>query len=321
MRLSDPYFGSRLSLSEKYEKEARIQNNETYLLWYNRLLEIAINGIKWEGLPEEIEPRFVEWLLCFNGSAIFFYDEDAEAYSVMQYASSGPYDIYREPLRRRAFSEGFITTPDGRIARYSYDGLTPENSVIIWNNYTHTPDILAIRNYARRLAELDRAIDVNLRGQKTPKMVLCDDKQRLTLQNLIKKYDGNIPFIFGTTQLAEFSDIQVLDTSVPYISGELSILKRQVLAEAMTYFGVENSSSEKRERLVTDEVLSNLGTVEMQRQTRLDSRTRTCEKIMKMFDLDVNVRFNAPDVGTRAETTAEEVNDNVNVHDRAEMDL
>lgn len=282
MFLSNPYSGSKLTIQEKFQKEAQFLNEASYIYWYNRLVEIAMAGFEWKNLPEEIDPRFLEMILCFDGKALFYYDENLEEYVTLQFFNSSTLDIYREPFRRTAYSPS---------VEYKYKSLDELNSVIIWNNSLHSPEILSLRLYAQRLAELDRTIDVNVKGQKTPKIVRSTKEERLTLENLFKKYDGNIPFIFGSDKLANLQDISVLDTSVPYVADKLQILKRQIFAEALTYFGIENANTEKKERLVSDEVASNFGGVEIARRTRLNARKRACKKINRIFGLNIDVDF------------------------------
>ena len=75
------------------------------------------------------------------------------------------------------------------------------------------------------------------------------------------------------------------------------LLKRQTFAEAMTYFGVENSNTEKKERLVSTEIQANKGTVDISRQTGLKARRDAAEKINRMFGQNVEVDYNAqPDM-------------------------
>lgn len=300
MPVNVPFYGSKLNIRDRLKREADMLNTETELYWYYRLVEIALNGIKWTGLPPEIDPRYLELTLLFCGSALFFRDEHA-GFAVWRFAPMGKYDHYRDPRRRRAIPEM------GNVYNRT---LTEDDSVIIWNNLTRTPDTLALRHYARKIANADRTIDVNIRVQKTPKMILCSEQQRLTFENLIDKYDGNLPFIFGAKTLRDLGEIEVLDTSAPYIANDVSALKRQLIAEAWTYFGVENSSSEKKERLVSDEVTSNLGAVEMARQCRLNARQQACDAINRMFadylTKPVSVKFNAPDTAITAEPEAGE---------------
>lgn len=301
MPVSMPFYGSKLNVRDRMRREADRLNTETELYWYYRLIEIALNGVKWKNLPPEIDPRYLELALLFCGSAIFFRDPDA-GFAVWRFAPIGTFNHYRDPRKRRAIPEM------GNVYNRT---LTEEDSVIIWNNLTRTPDTLALRHYARKIAEVDRTIDINVRVQKTPKLVLCSEQQRLTFENLIDKYDGNLPFIFGNKTLKEMGTIEVLDTSAPFVANDLSALKRQLIAEAWTYFGVENSSSEKKERLVSGEVTSNLGAVEMARECRLNARRQACDQINRMFAdylVDpVTVEYNAPDTTLAIAEEEEEV--------------
>lgn len=49
--------------------------------------------------------------------------------------------------------------------------------------------------FAKRLYNLDRAIDVNANAQKTPVVIKCTQEERLTLMNLYKQWEGNEPMI------------------------------------------------------------------------------------------------------------------------------
>lgn len=275
-----PYLGSKLSLSNKLQKEADMENWDTYVYWFYRIVEIAVNGFRWKNLPPEIDERYLEMILCFNGRGIFFKD-DVIGYAALEMSSEGEYDIYNIPQRRMAHGNN----------GYFRDDLTPDDSVIIYNNYTRTPEILTIRLYARRLAEIDRAIDINIRTQKTTKILKCAEEERLTYQNLLAKYDGGTPFILGSKNLATLGDIETLDLTTPYIADKLQLQKRQVFNEVLTYFGIENANTEKRERLITDEITSNMGGVAISRNSRMNARKQACAEINRVFGLNVSVEF------------------------------
>lgn len=302
MFLANPFSGSKLTIQERFQKEAQIMNVDTYTYWYARLVEIAIAGFEWKNLPPEIDPRFLEMILCLDGKALFYFDDDLGEYVALQFFNSSTLDIYREPFKRTAFSPA---------VNFRHKALDESESVIIWNNGLHLPEILPLRLYARRIAECERTIDVNVKGQKTPKIIRSTNEERLTLENLFKKYDGNIPFIFGSKNLADMQDITVLDTTVPYIADKVQILKRQLFAEALTYFGIENANTEKKERLVSDEVASNFGGVEIARRTRLNARKLACRKINERFGLNIDVEFASTSPRER-ETIIEETEDLTN---------
>lgn len=252
-------------------------NNSTFLQYYNRLTDLAISQFEWTNLPPTCDARFLELALFADGMAVFFKDEIL-GYLTLQTMIGGPLDVYRIPIIRRAYASN----------GYSMD-LDNTNSVLIFNNNLHINSLLDIEMYAWRLYEIQRAIDVNVKGQKTPKVLTCEESQRLTIVNLMKKYDGNQPFIFGKKGLAQ--QLETLDISTPYVSDKLQVLKQLVWDEAMTYLGISNSNTDKRERLNTAEITTSMGDVEAQRYTRLSERERACDKINAMFGLNVGVRY------------------------------
>lgn len=268
-----------MSRGKREKWESALLNNRTYLQYYNRLLELAINMYEWKNLPNTVDERFLELTLFSDGMAVFFQDDGGLGYLCLQCMIGGELDVYRIPIDRTAYAT------NGYQMR-----LNNQNSVIIFNNYTHTNSMLDVEMYARRLYEIDRTIDVNVKAQKTPVLIRATENQRLTLKNLYMQYDGNEPFIFGDKQL-DMDGIKALKTDAPYVADKLNILKRQIWNEALTYLGIENSNTEKRERLVSDEITSNLGGVTAQRFCRLNARRKAAEQINKMFGLDIQVDF------------------------------
>nr|DAM25967.1 MAG TPA: upper collar protein [Caudoviricetes sp.] len=263
---------------KKAKWESALLNNRTYLQYYNRLLELAINMYEWKNLPDTVDERFLELTLFSDGMAVYFRDEILGDLC-LQTMIGGNLDVYRIPMERTAYAA------NGYQVR-----LDPTNSVIIFNNYTHTNSMLDIEMYARRLYNIERTIDVNVNAQKTPVMVIGSEAQRLTLKNLMMQYDGNEPFIYGDDKL-NVNALNVLRLDAPYVADKLNILKRQIWNEALTYLGIENSNTEKKERLVTDEITSNLGGVEAQRFCRLNARRKAADQINAMFGTNITVDF------------------------------
>jgi hypothetical protein len=233
---------------------------------------------EWKNLPPSIDERFLELTLFSDGMAVYFRDEILGDLC-LQCMIGGNLDVYRIPIRRTAYAtNGYQVELDNT------------NSVIIFNNYTHTNSMLDVEMYARRLYEIERTIDVNVKAQKTPLVIRATENQRLTLKNMYMQYDGNEPFIFGDKNL-DMDGIKVLKTDAPYVADKVNILKRQIWNEALTYLGIENSNTEKKERLVSDEVTTNLGGVEAQRFCRLNSRRQAAKAINEMFGLNISVDF------------------------------
>lgn len=259
--------------------ESAILNNATYQQYYMRLMELSIAMFEWKNVPDEIDIRFLELILFSEGKAVFFKDEVLDEYLALQFTVNGRLNFYHIPIRRRAFA----------INGYQRE-LDESNSVIIYNNMLHTPSKLDVEMMSRRLYDLDRAIDVNAKAQKTPVLIQATDSQRLTMKNLYKQYEGNEPFIFGNKAL-DIDGLKVLKTDAPYVADKLYDLKTKYWNEALTYLGISNTNITKKERMITDEVTRNMGGVIASRYSRLESRRKACEEINKLFGLDMWVDF------------------------------
>lgn len=255
--------------------ESAVMNNATYIQYYNRLIELSIAMFDWTGLPDTIDPRFLELTLFKYGQAVFFEDE-VMGYLALTNAVQGGFDVYGYPVASRAYS------PYNNYQK----NLNLDDSVIIYNNYLRTPSSLDVEVFAKRLYNLDRVIDVNANAQKTPVLIKCAETQRLTMKNLYKEFDGNSPVIFGDNGLND-ANFTVLSTEAPYVADRIYQLKTQIWNEALTYLGISNINVQKKERLITDEVSRNMGGVIASRYSRLNARQNACEKINKMFGLNV----------------------------------
>ena len=259
-----------------------LMNNRTYIQYYNRLMELAISMFEWKNLPETIDSRFLELVLFTDGQAVWFKDEDLGEdgnYLCLQVAVNGNFDVYRVPIRRRAYA----------VNGYQKQ-LDKEDSVIIYNNMIRTNSMLDVEMFAKRLYNIDRIIDVNVNAQKTPVLILADQTQRMTMKNLYKQYDGNEPFIFGDTGL-NANQIKAISTEAPYNADKLYALKTQIWNEALTYLGISNTNTVKKERLISDEVMRSMGGVIASRYSRLNARRQACEQINEMFGLNVEVDY------------------------------
>lgn len=249
-------------------------NNATYKQYYYRLVELAISMFEWKNLPDSVDPRFLELTLFSDGQAVFFYDE-VMGFLTLQNIIGGALDVYRIPTNRRAYA----------VNGYQ-KSLDENNSVIIFNNYLHTNSMLDVAMFSKRLYNIDRTIDININSQKTPILLLCDESERLTLENIYMQYDGNKPVIKGVKGLNPNS-FTVLQTGAPFVADKLFDIKTKIWNEALTYLGITNLSVNKKERLISDEVIRNQGGTIASRYSRLEARRDACKLINNMFNLNI----------------------------------
>lgn len=259
--------------------ESAITNTACYDFYYDKIKELSISVFEWQNMPEEIDTRFMELMLFERGAVVFFRDEDMQQFLCLPYTEQGKWNVYRIPLIRRAFASNGYNKK-----------MEISNSVIIYNNVLRTPAIRDCKLFARRLANFDRVIDTNVNAQKTPVLIRCSEKERLTLVNLYKQYDGNEPFIFGDQELAA-QPLSSIRTDAPYVADKIYDLKTRYWNEMLTFKGISNLNVQKKERLITDEVARSQGGTIASRYSGLMMRQQACEKINKMFGLDLWCEF------------------------------
>lgn len=253
-------------------------NSATFNVWYNRLIELAIACFEWKNLPDTVDPRFLELALLSDGVAVYFND-DVLGNLCLRTMLTGQRNVYDIPMRRKAYASN----------GYNME-LNEDNSVLIYNNYIHLPSTLDLAMYANKLAQYDNIIDVNVNAQKTPVLITASEQEKLSMQNLYIKYEGNIPYIFGSKELRPDA-LKVLKTDAPYVADKIYDLKTNVWNEALTYLGIANVSITKRERMITDEVNRMQGGTIASRHSRLEARRDAVEKINAMFGTEIEVTF------------------------------
>lgn len=261
---------------------AMIINNDTYTDYLMRLRLIATSLFTWKNLDNYAgygASRFLEQSLYDFGRACFIQDNEL-GYMALRVNPSDKLNIYELPVRVTAWSIGY--TKD-----FDFDDV-----VYIMNNELQLPTSNTLRLMAYRLYETERTIDVNLNAMKTPVLIEGDTKTILTLKNIYMQYSGNIPFIFGNKQYDISNRLNVLKTDAPYLIDKLELHKHEIWNEAMTYLGIDNANTDKKERLITDEVQSNNELINYYLNCFYKTRKKACDDINDKYGLDIEIELN-----------------------------
>lgn len=265
-------------------------NQLTYNFYYDRLLEMSLARYEWLNLPDSVDARFLELTLFKNGLALFF-DDDVLGMLALPVSISGPFNVYKIPIRRRAFTPGVSSvneTDKSTVSTYHAER-TNKDSVICYNNMLHRPSLNMCRMFARRLADIDRTIDVNISAQKTPVLIESDSNTLLSLKNAYKQYEGNFPVIFGKKGIAD--NVKVLMTGAPLVAPALQQLKQTIWNDAMEALGIANHGADKKERVNTLEIQANQGGTIASRYSGLIAREQACDAVNRMFGTSISVRY------------------------------
>jgi hypothetical protein len=261
---------------------AMLINNDTYTDYLMRLRLIATSLFTWKNLDDYAgygASRFLEQSLYDFGRACFIKDSEL-GYMALRVNPSDKLNIYELPVRVTAWSIGY--TKD----------MAFDEVVYIMNNELQLPTSNTLRLMAYRLYETERTIDTNLNAQKTPVLIEGDTKTILTLKQIYMQYSGNIPFIFGNKQYDISNRLNVLKTDAPYLIDKLELHKHEIWNEAMTYLGIDNANTDKKERLITDEVESNNELINYYLNCFYKTRKKACDEINYRYNLDIEIELN-----------------------------
>ena len=273
-------------------------NNTTYLDYLNRFRRIALARFEWVNLPTSMNARWLEMCLFDYGKASLLKDENL-GFINTKCSNNNVINIYGLPSDLHCFSFEYQKWRKLYCGLNEINGNDPyKEAILVMNDYDMTPTLSMMDLFAYRLYECDRTCDVNVKAQKHPVMVICDENQRLTMENLYSQYDGNEPFIFGDKNQLDEKNLRAINTNAPIVLKQIDEHKKEIWNEALTYLGINNINVEKKERAVVDEINSNNELVNLNLDVYLKPRQEACRQFNELFgltgtDKEISVRVNS----------------------------
>lgn len=255
-----------------------------YNHWLMKFASNAVASYRVDGLPVEIDSRWLALKLFELGSIAFFYDSDAGEYACMQYSCLGTYDCYGNPTKIR------VLNPWTGYQRELNKG----EFVIIWDNMLRTNMYNAYIELAYRLWRIDGTIDTNCVAQKTPVIVQCSENERLTFKNLLAGVDADNPYLAVGDNLS-LKDIKALQLGAPLVAPELMEVQQTLYNRGNALLGITSVIVQKKERMVKSEVDTANADALSNRRSRTMARDYASEQIKEIFGLDITWIFDEGD--------------------------
>ena len=273
-------------------RDAMLLNSDTYNDYLYRMKKICLSMFEWVNLPVSMNARFLEICLFYIGQAALLYD-DTYGYINTMAADGGYINLYGLPTEIQCYSYRFNQR---RTLYMSETGAEKgEECILVMNNYERVPTASTINLFALRLSEADRTCDVNIKGQRTPLLITTDQKSYFTLKKMYEEYDGNTPAIFADKNIITADAMKALKTEAPFIANDIMLYKKEIWNEMLSFLGIQNLS-EKRERLISNEIDSNNELLNLNLQALLVPRKEACKQFNEKYGLmgdkaiDVRVR-------------------------------
>lgn len=259
-------------------------NDSTYIDYLRRMEKICLSMFEWVNLPSSMNQRFLEKTLFYEGRASLLKD-DKYGYINTKCADSGYLNIYDLPTRLHCYSHQYSSDRLVYTGFKSEDETDKDQCILVMNNWERIPTVSTIELFAYRLYLAQRSCDVNIMATRTPVLLLGTEKQKLTLENLYNKYDGNQPFIFGDKDIISNDMMKSINTEAPFVADKISAYKKEIWNEFLQFIGVNAIDIEKKERLISGESNANNEVINLNLQSYLAPRQEACKKFNDLFGL------------------------------------
>jgi hypothetical protein len=274
------FYNPHLNAGRKMRNPVKDQQAYTEMMLRRIISEMCMNRFEWKGLPDSINPRFLELEIFYRGMCVYYHDKLTGMDVVAQGSGVGAMNAFDEPT-------SFTVIGSDRQPLT----LSVKKAVPIYANYLRTPETDVVELYAMKIAKFDRTIEITGDNMRQPKIIKAKESQRLTMSNINRMHEEGQGVIYTTDNL-NLDDIDVLDLGVPsgYLS-DLQTARTRLWNECMGLLGINHANQDKKERLVSSEVGANDEQVDAMKNVALNSRQRAAKLINDMFGLNVSVDY------------------------------
>lgn len=246
-----------------------ITNSRAVLLnyWRKYLLQDAISVYKWE-MPKLWKSDYFKCVLYGLGYVSVVYT--AKYGWVPQRCGLGGLDLFESP-NRIIVNNSFVNNIDRQIG---------DGCVLFQFNPDYSSPMDIIDVYAAQLAELNMTAYANMQNSKVSYVMTATDKnQAQTMAKMVDQIlNGELAVFVKDSQVGKW-DVFAQNVKQNYIVSDILVDMRKLLNMFNTEIGIPNANTDKKERLVTNEVESNNGETKCNPQLRLERFQAVCDQL------------------------------------------
>lgn len=282
-----PFFYDYVNAQTSQVDPSTVHCNNAYMSWYFKryLLQKAISVFEWTLPNHWAENYFLYTLYTWGFVAII----DTPKFGIIpQNCSLAGYDVQYQP------TDIIIANPLlPEIKEYKIN----QNAVLLklMPDYGGVMDI--VNYYGNMLSLSGESIEMNLINSKLAYVFMSDNKSAAeSFKLLFDKINSGNPVTFVDKKLFNedgspswhFFNQNLKDT---YISDKLLSDMRKIEAMFDTKIGIPNANTDKKERLITDEVNANNEETETLAELWLKNIQKGIQEANNMFGLNMSVKF------------------------------
>lgn len=265
--------------------------NSSTLYYRNYLLKKLFGRFTFSGIPAGWDEDYMLEVLFLNG---FFTITDTEAGILPLKCGLTGINVFEKP------TSVIVANP----VLGNFERTIDVNCVVIQLQPNYEGVYNMINRYSTLLAMCDSSIAVNLMNTKAAHVFGATNKaQAETFKKMYDEISCGNPAVFMKDGLNE-ENFFTMPVKQYFIASDVQLLKRKIVTEFLTEIGINNTNTDKRERLTDDEVNANNLEVSANIQCWIDNVGWGIDKANQMFDL--NLQFVVRDFDGKLEVNENE---------------
>lgn len=266
---------------------------ENYNFYFNYLLSKLHSLFKWNNLPDTIDEESLNNQLFLNGQTCFT-EFDGKLYCLFGNVGGKPNEYYH--LTNYVISNPVLGSKTAKILGKDKDSVMMYNTVVdrdtqwiigsqgLFQLIKQTATLLADNIVSISCAQINSRVQIAYAAES--------EALANTGEKVLKDLYGGKPYRI-MAQKDELEKFSVLggSTSSTNTIAQLIELQQYIIGQFYQNIGVRFNSTNKKERLITDEINFQDDFLAINLQTMLESRQLACKEINEMFGTDISVEL------------------------------
>ena len=276
MKQNQEYYNF-MNLQEFYDKQG-ILYDDIYMRWIKDIVNTKIGMFTYDNLPKGLTSQIVEMCLIFNRNLCWYYDERLERVILCRYIFGGDYDLYWKPVNVN------LLTISGKPVKYN---VPYEDIILFRDNTLDIPPYLTLNSYIDKIITIEKTIDILIKLIRIPAIFQGSKESISTLKILLKKITDFEGIAISDKALTADSLVQ-FPVTLPCKLEELYDLLRKYKEQALASIGIY-SVDEKRERIVTSEIMAQNDYVDFVYSNMYNERKLSIDLVNEKYGLNIKI--------------------------------
>ena len=294
-------FNKYIKYMTREPKSVEGLNNTSYFYYYDKLMKMIYTIFKFDNIPSYwCMPYFKEKL--FNRGVLAVVDTSAGVLPLE--CSYEGINVWGLPVYFN-INNVVLGNLRGKIGE---DGELIYFSVV---ENTYKSMVQLVDRYASLLANIDGSLNTTLINSRIAQVFEASSNAQLkAMEKVYDQISNGKPAVFIRKNSEEpFEHAIFNNVKNTYIGNDLIITKQSIFNEFKSEIGINNSNTQKKERLITSEVENNKEELNSNIYEWYYNLSECISKVNAMFNLNITVSFNEDVVNVKNES--KEVVDNV----------